>query len=637
MFESPNKTVKEPSKILKLFLLGVVLAFFSPFYIPWIPNFFYLAPSIDESWIIGLYHLFELKKQFGIDSVFSYGPYGFLIVPYYYPGTFPIVLSAYLLFFLIFAESAWLLLKKSTPSSFFLRLFLFSLILLVSCPPSDNFFLAGCFFAFLTLDSDKITLRSYLLAFTFALMSFIKFYFIFAVFPVFIWITIKSLKNRRIPWVTFFFILAYLTLWKLAGQKMSTFLPYFRTSWEVASGYVWAMGHPNFPKLGFFEFAYLFSALFLIGSMAWVRAKQSYLEAVKFTLLLGSFCFLVFKLSFILSGGYHAFVGFFFLAAIALLCFPELYPFFSSLPKKILLYAVIIFIASSISACYYYYKIDPWKDFVYTLSVLPDRIRLIRSHSLREIHESITQNYALQNPLPRVVGTSDIYSHRQLMLFANQLSYSPRPVYQSYTVHSGRLAEINANFLKSPLAPEYLFLAIDTWRKRFPAMDDGLSWPDIATKYFPIADIGSILVLKKASIARPSSLIPLSSLTVGWNETIPVPQLPSGKIWVRIKVVPTRMNHLLSLLYKPVSMQIWMQTNTEINEFSLVPSIAEKGFLLSPFIFTASSFGAVFYGNNSQFPQDLNVLKIKFTVAPGYSAEKYFDKKIEISFFALKT
>ena len=78
----------------RLWVWGLTLFIFLSLPV-WAPRIF--GPLIDDSWLATLNHFAFDGLQFGTDLVFTYGPLGFLQVPFYYPGTYALQIAFYLL------------------------------------------------------------------------------------------------------------------------------------------------------------------------------------------------------------------------------------------------------------------------------------------------------------------------------------------------------------------------------------------------------------------------------------------------------------------------------------------------------------------------------------------------------------
>jgi len=208
--------------------------------------------------------------------------------------------------------------------------------------------------------------------------------------------------------------------------------------------------------------------------------------------------------------------------------------------------------------------------------------------SLRDIRES--------SPLPSLQGTSDIYPWNQASLIAYGAKYDPRPIFQSYSAYSPELARINADHLTGSKAPDSVLFSArtgGTCLRHFPPTDDSLSWPALLTQYDLESSTGDFLFMKKSPNPRPYSLTPISRFTTTFGETIKVPTINAGPVWVEISVKPTRAGKLLSFLYKNPELYLKICTvGGKPRTYRVVAGQTEVGFLLSPAIDDNESFAS---------------------------------------------
>lgn len=190
--------------------------------------------------------------------------------------------------------------------------------------------------------------------------------------------------------------------------------------------------------------------------------------------------------------------------------------------------------------------------------------------------------------------TVDIYSYKQGAVLARNFNYHPRPVFQSYSVYTPWLAKRNRDFLASTAAPDRIFFAIDPIDQKLAAMEDGLSWLELLSRYrlrggFTFAG-AQHLDLEKAPVAR--------ALAYGTPDTYRLEreawhEVPSdGLLWLHGE--PTQRSiakSLLAQLYK--SPIYWLELELDggrVFRRRLIEPLMDSGFLLSPFIDNTRSF-----------------------------------------------
>jgi len=88
------KTAKNPTVLFEfaecpkwLKILGFIYILYAVFLsIPWQPGGF--SYDLGSSFVVALNQAFAAKIQFGKDFIYTYGPYGFLWAPRYFPETY---------------------------------------------------------------------------------------------------------------------------------------------------------------------------------------------------------------------------------------------------------------------------------------------------------------------------------------------------------------------------------------------------------------------------------------------------------------------------------------------------------------------------------------------------------------------
>jgi hypothetical protein len=150
---------------------------------------------------------------------------------------------------------------------------------------------------------------------------------------------------------------------------------------------------------------------------------------------------------------------------------------------------------------------------------------------------------------------------------------------------------LNVAHLRSDRAPDYILFQIMPIDHRFPSLDDGLSWPDLLTRYDVQAATGTFALLRKSTKPREYHLALLKDVPLHFAEPVAVPATTNGPIWARLEINKTLVGTVLSTLYKPpiLTLAVSLRNGQQLY-FRLVPGIARSGFLLSPLIKDSPSF-----------------------------------------------
>ena len=189
-------------------------------------------------------------------------------------------------------------------------------------------------------------------------------------------------------------------------------------------------------------------------------------------------------------------------------------------------------------------------------------------------------------------GTSDIYSNGQSNLLASGLAWSPRPIIQSYSAYTPSLARMNAQHLEGASAPDNIFFRPEPIDGRFPALEDGASWPALLSLYAPVAyDYEKDLVWLRrdraasAVAAGPVSLAGRARL----GEVVVLPDAPA--LWASVNVTPSLAGRFASIVAKTPLLHMTVKLSNGSNrEYGFVPGMGQTGFLISPLVATTWDF-----------------------------------------------
>jgi hypothetical protein len=423
------------------------------------------------------------------------------------------------------------------------------------------------------------------------------------------------------------FVVAFVAWWLAAGQNPDHIVPYLRRSWEISTGYADAMSMDE--SLAVFLCG--LAVLALQGAVVWQiwRRQADHALAAGMGLFLIAVWFLAWKHGFTRADGHV--MGFFLYAlpvtvALPALCLP--------VPRARWLPLAIV---PCLAGLWFF---DPA-----LLPKLPgEAVSRLKVNLLAAFHAPRlpaawrAELAGARGPhaLPavrRAVGdaTIDVYNYEQGVALLNGLNFSPRPVFQSYSAYTSRLAARNLRHYQSAEAPAFLLWHHSTIDERFPTMDDAPLVAELPRGYREVLSEGGFLLLQRtaplpaAPLAR--ELLHRQKVTLG--ETIPVPAIPDGALWLQVFADPTRLGRLRALLYKPARLTLTVEEVTgRQTTWRLLPRIAEDGFLLTPFLETQSDFAAYLRGRGRK---QIRALRLD---APDGGGE--FWKGAEVRFHALR-
>ena len=199
-----------------------------------------------------------------------------------------------------------------------------------------------------------------------------------------------------------------------------------------------------------------------------------------------------------------------------------------------------------------------------------------------------------RQPLPVLPGPTDIYSYDQARLLAADLDWSPRPVLQSYSAYTPALLRLNAAHLLGVNAPRNVVFAIQPIDHRFPALEDGASWPLLLSGYRFTGYAGEAAILQRRLASGSFQLQLLVAGQYSMDQRIALPK-PAGRIlWAEIEIRPTLAGRIVNLLYKLPILYLSLQyPGGGIERYRYIEGMGETGFVIVPTVGNTRNFVAL--------------------------------------------
>src|SRR5439155_18902653 len=260
-----------------------------------------------------------------------------------------------------------------------------------------------------------------------------------------------------------------------------------------------------------------------------------------------------------------------------------------------------------------------------------------RQHSFRSYNTYAAGLRAGTFPNLDIHGSADVYPLSQTLALPLSLTCRPRPIFQSYSAYTPRLAEMNAAHLRSDRAADHILFDVWTIDGRFTAQDDSLSWPELLTRYDMISMAGQYIVMDKSATPRRYELTPIGEIVARFDEGITIPSMMEGPIWVTIDIRPSLWGKILAMLYRPPRVSLALVSrNGRAYGGRLLPGEARAGFLISPVVENRQSFFALGSTNWQHEMADLEVASARIT-ADGWSrvANRYQSPPVRVRFYRL--
>jgi hypothetical protein len=613
---------KFASQIGKWLLPACGLAYVLSLFFPWISG---PPVSVDQSWELALHWAAERHLQFGQDIIFTFGPWGILYGGYY-PPTHVLCASIWMLLALVFWWLGWRVASHFAKNQLvaWIWFMLFAGLAGMRVEQSVDVRVTGYSLLMLTLyffvENKPVSARQMVLAFVAGILALIKFTCFIQFGVVFAVIGADVvLRHRRIPWIWAAYLAGILFFWMAAGQHLANIGLYLRYSVMLAGGYTQAMmlsgDDENVVLIGM-----LLSMLFFLAVLGGTAWKPHRFYSVLVLAGFGGVFFLMFKLGSVRFHSVHGITTTLQLMLILLVCLAVTWPVLKNqkwgVPGATYAAFAGIFLFGSWNFARAYREQgfsdeQLWVDYAWTLNGhnLATPVKLIGDHDyLQKIYQKNLAVVCEQFPLPPLRGNVDVYSWRQAVIFANGLTYNPRPIIQSYSACTPKLAELNVAHLRGAQAPDNVLFDINPQNHSYPSLEDGPSWPELLVRYNIAGTTPGFVILKKASPARDYHLIPLTNEWVAIGSPLTIATNP-GLIWAELEIRPSFQGVLASIFYKPD--RLWLAVtlkNGEQRRYNLVAGMARAGFVLSPLIADKNSFISLATGNAAR---DLDGLQVE--------------------------
>jgi hypothetical protein len=148
----------------------------------------------------------------------------------------------------------------------------------------------------------------------------------------------------------------------------------------------------------------------------------------------------------------------------------------------------------------------------------------------------------------------------------------------------------NASFFRGANRPDFVFFDIAPIDNRYPSVSDTLSWLALMDCYRPAGNSGRYLVLGAAG-CEDASLDLVAETKVRAGEIVPVRLGNGSPLWLDIDMSLNRPGSFVAALARQPETKLAVHTGRGWRTFSVSPGLARTGFLLSPLLLDAASFG----------------------------------------------
>jgi hypothetical protein len=183
-------------------------------------------------------------------------------------------------------------------------------------------------------------------------------------------------------------------------------------------------------------------------------------------------------------------------------------------------------------------------------------------------------------------------------------------VFQGYATFSPELMDLNARFLESERAPEFILFYLQSIDVRFPTMDDAAALQVIARDYEPVLMEKDHLLLRREPHA--SSSMPAESVLkkeVAFGETIDLRGLTGRCHLLRLDIQYSLAGRLRTVLdaAPPVSAEVEIDSGGTLTG-RIVPGMMRSGIIIDPLIVAQADWAWWTTGKSLPRPVALRVL-----------------------------
>jgi len=565
---------------------AVILAFTGTLLlvVPFAP---FMVGFVGEDWPYAMNAATAEGLVFGRDIIFTAGPLSAIYTRGYHPATDAFMVGG----LLVIGTALFLGLCAITPSR--RRPWLLMLPVLLAQFSFEAFMVVALPLLWVmsaeSIPASAATRRlavTYLLGIACALLTLVKGSMTIGV-AIGALLTFISLWHRSRAWAMGLIAVCVVTLvatWILVGQPLSALLLYFFSQVPIVSGYSVAMAASG-------HVWEILVFLALVPILLWTLSEGSVTRRWKILLALTLLLFLAFKASFVRHDAH---------ATIAA-CAIAIAGFVAFLEKPILSGKAFSGAATGAIGCVVlamnYQPFDTATVQTRLIegletSVVGLKDRMLHPGYLRERFRQEGDKMRAAYPFPKFAGTADIYPQNAAALIASGTAWSPRPTVISYAAYTPSLALANADHLRMH-GPDRVYFGIQPIDGRYPALEDGASWPVLLANYVPSGSSREQIHLDRRAVA--------DAVTFGATETSRHPlgedvdlRGRHGPQWATVQLAPTFAGRIVSAAFKLPQLHLLVRyADGSKKSYAFVPGMAAGGFLLTPTITSGTDFAAL--------------------------------------------
>lgn len=589
--------------VVGIFLLGFSLLTI----LPWSASGY--GFDLDQSWAIALHVAFANRFQFGTEFIYTYGPYGFVQVDIYHPASYAYLFALRCLIAVAVAVGLFKLargcLVRRRGAVWFLVPVLLFFPNVAAWMEYFQYIVIILPLVLYFYDSKRLSPALVLTISTLALATLVKHtYLLLGVFFILLIAIDELFKLKRFPLVATVYLVLVWLWWTIAGQELANVPAYLTNSLQIVRGFSQALGIAG--KLDELLLYILGTGLFLL-LVCLVEWRSRRWWGMLPTLGLSAVFFITFKGSFTRHDS-HALQAFFNIIPIVLIftamLWQQIGQYYWRIGKSKLTgtvfwsFALIILLSMSFMIQQRYLSFESGGYVTNAVRSLGHKIspaiNLITGNTDFEANVALNKSQVQKsNDLPPTSGTVDLYPNETASIFAYDLPYQPRPVFQSFSAYTKKLARLNAEHLTSPDAADSILFDLNPIDGHLASFEDGLSWSELLTRYDITNLEGRYLLLERSPQPRKYNLEPLDRQTVALGQWYEMPS-STEPVWAELNLQPNLWGKLMAGALRLPDLYLEIETLDGVKvKYRAIPDILDVGFLLSPVLSSRWDFLAL--------------------------------------------